>query len=142
MVKSNSLEAIDRKVDRYRSKLIAEFEMARKDRTELRALVESVFAQYGNVTINLPAIVTLCLQKRGTATPETWKQEAHELQEFIRAHGHQEEWIQIRAGKDGGVRLIVTHIMQGVMGATCKSVIVKAPTHSRKTKRVKRSNKR
>lgn len=141
MAKDFSPEAIDKKVERYRAKLMAEVELTRKDQKELRAMVESVFAKYGDVSINLSAVVSLCLQQQNIK-PEDWKQKAHELENFVRSHGHQEEWIQIRAGKDGGVRLIHPHIMQGVMGATCKSVIVKKPTHSRKTKTIKRSNTR
>ena len=139
MVKSLSLEVIDKKVERYRAKLMAEYQLSRKDHKEFRALIESIFARYGNVAINLPALVSLCLQTKAEWNQPDWKEKSNELEAFIRAHGHQGDWIQISAGRNGGVRLINEHIMQGKLGATCKSVIVK-PTHSRKTKTIKRGS--
>lgn len=132
-----SPDAINDKVAKYRKKLEAKRAQAliALQNKSIEGSIDEVFTRYGNVSITMPALATMVAQMLG-ATPENYKLLYDEIVDYIRAASH----LEIRSGKDGGVRNQRAPIKVGTFGATCMSRVIHPPkpTHSRKRKTAKR----
>jgi hypothetical protein len=126
---------LEEKVRAFRVKLWdqrreAELLLQNVDFTEA---IESVYAEYGDVSINMPALATLVLQ-RLNARPDNYRLLADKAMTFIR----NADWLMVTKGKGGGVKNKRAGHPVGKFGATCNSRIIYPTTHSRKTKKAKR----
>lgn len=126
---------IAQQVEKYRQKLLkkrADALLALKNK-DIEKAIEELYYHYGNVAITLPALGTMVCQKIG-ATPENYKVLYESVVEFIRAA----DWLEVKSGKNGGVRSKRAGFKVGQFGATCQSTVMRAwPTHSRKRSRRK-----
>lgn len=129
---------LEAKVKKFRQKLWdqrREAQLLIQD-TNYAGAIEAVFNEHGDVSISIPALSSMALQKLG-CTAENYHLLRDRVVTFIRNC----DWLVIRAGKDGGVRSTHAGVKIGTFGATCMSRIIYPPkktTHSPKRKTAKR----